>query len=1276
MTNRGVGILAKCGLDPNDIARSYPNYLRELERAVGPARDELRQAWEDHTEVQRATYQQRMSTLLPPGSAEHQPARKKAETLDALCTMGEETQVFPLTSAKELVSLVICCLQSVSVTLRLLALRVMRRFSTVQAFWKEYFARKEGEGLVGLCVDRASPAEVDPALDIVERYLKYLSDANGKGMDVPAFPIGWAYRLVSFIDVADQCPTISPARRSFCVRLLVKVLETSPVVAAVTDVLRQMLVFVTSKYCTSDDTERILKATLESLDDPRRRGYVKDQDLASVFVPILDTSVRIDGEVIQSMRASATFVCRLMSRWPGLLWIASEGTCIRALIDAGTISGSPDRLIIVATFLNEVLRRFAPNRGIEALPPSKGDGRNRPPSEVGADFDVVDKDADAVTGADSFADTVMSDDDGSDEPVLTTTKSVGYFVGDAMLSALLSILDHHGVPQSLIDVVRLSPSSMRIHAASSGFVQEVCMLFMQITFIMASNLPKHICLGLNARMSLAVWVSKSSKAVVGGLVAKLLNRLYQQDTTNSSALTSIARDVSTDDLDDASFFMLLKESLVEGQPEPTKWNFDALTGLLQALRNPQRLRWIRDNTRFFTRVISFYRPPSVPSRWFGSMLMEEEMVRPLCGFGVALFDVLLSNREGGDILERSEYVKHLRSAFQDVLDRKQTIFTVERLQSTATKELFRFLGRFSSTAVGLAALQSHGVFDAILSLFDNVQRNQADDLTKAVCLRLLQHMCLSSVPNFGVCEPVRSCVNRAMESSLVQVRLSAALQVSRVLTQDLSSMSWGIDRLLDALHGSSLTIIAIAIRSLTSVCLSSDEAVAMLIQRSPDQLVTNPVIAEGRIRFSTSLLLYRILSRPEGFDFLEKHGWVTNELALWDSRDGSRFVEDFEHVTRGDAVASQSSDSFNPGKRPKRARGGSVASASSVLPTTTTTTALTFPPHFLGALCRTEQGCAMLTRSELWKTIQNTLLCQTAVDDTAGATIASPFSPNPSKFEAVLSHTFDRAVSIIDDDIEEAAMDVDMTVAVMRSGVETHHDCAGHIQPGLLTTSKKSSEQRCTETRLDILCNVMQMKIAIFNASFIGSSDVGFKILAEDQRIMQSLSKIARYCSWLSVRGAALVGLSVIARARSAEPILVQLGFFAGRDGGYIGVNGAAFTASFATPTTPDWMNAPVASRKQSIVMYTQAARDAAAPSTKVPKDIIDQAASLINPVSRDGAKARLYSILRDNPDVFLDVSVRQYLLDITNLYRMKHSERQFIAEILHRSLMPSKVAA
>ncbi|CCW67497.1 unnamed protein product [Phytomonas sp. Hart1] len=187
----------------------------------------------------------------------------------------------------------------------------------------------------------------------------------------------------------------------------------------------------------------------------------------------------------------------------------------------------------------------------------------------------------------------------------------------------------------------------------------------------------------------------------------------------------------------------------------------------------------------------------------------------------------------------------------------------------------------------------------------------------------------------------------------------------------------------------------------------------------------------------------------------------------------------------------------------------------------------------------------------------------------------------------------------------------------------------------------------------------------------VGSSDAGYELLRSTPTLLRHILSLARFSSTMSIRGIGIIGTCVLARCRRFAADLARdnlVVFY--NPNAYISADGVPYSVAFADGKV---LRGMMKKHALADTIVTHIYKDGKGPDpTGVPKRVYENVFALANPVSREGAKTVLYTMMRRRPELFLEPSVRRLLLDAAAKYRMRHAERKFIADLVQNAQLTS----
>ncbi|CAD2220766.1 hypothetical protein AGDE_15614 [Angomonas deanei] len=572
----------------------------------------------------------------------------------------------------------------------------------------------------------------------------------------------------------------------------------------------------------------------------------------------------------------------------GNLWLASETTSLRALIDLIHLPGEMDRRMIILTLFNKLLSRLAPHRGIVVMDTWNGEEEARRRREL-KEAEEVQQDNFSINYSmggptdQMLVETV--DPIEATEDVIPTMKALGYHVMDPLLGYVLLNLLHQGLPLALVaSVTSLKFSRIALEATGS--------LLQDVVVLMDSVLPRNTVRVIHEAVNMSVGKLTFTKdSVAGDLTSKLFHvfketqvglcrdytngiegTLWGQGMQSTQLYSSVGGSL---DMEERAFRNAVVETRVETSPMDWKsWNFDLLHVLMQGpFRNRNRMA---SCTKLFRILIGFYTPPNanrlVYFRQFAT-LAAADVTQTMCQLCLEMTDLLLSTREGATLLNVAELPRAMIAVLKEVRHGKPKVLSKERVNSIVGQTVLRQMMRLTAHANGLILMREHGFFEEIDGLFAKLSGSRVsspgpEDTLHEVCNQLLQYMCISAVPNFGVCDDLRHTFRQALTNESNSIRLCAATQLRRALLRDLSSsLAWGIEALVLAIQDSFLSVVECAFKLLLSICMSSNDALECLIKTKPSVLMESPIILANASKLRLNDLLYCIVKIPAGFAF-------------------------------------------------------------------------------------------------------------------------------------------------------------------------------------------------------------------------------------------------------------------------------------------------------------------------------------------------------------------------------------------------------------------------
>ncbi|RNF27599.1 uncharacterized protein Tco025E_00160 [Trypanosoma conorhini] len=1353
-----VELLQSLSIDPKDFSKARARYdkvreeLREKGLAAGGAAaaaeaaetlQRLTDAWGEYLRLTQEHFQKITNAVIEElleKTREKATAAERAEKLNELCAIGEKWYIrnetyFEFGDPEQLALLVKGALDSSSRVMRLLGLQLARICAASARFTRTLLAG-EGGGLISLSFDREIATELEYALNLCARLIELHESDPVTCAEVPYC---WICRIASLLDTQDPVPNLPPKRKNQALRIAIKLLRCFPAMSTAAS-----LHIILLRYCiqkgavTADEMKKILHVILDIFDHAETRQYLHDNDLDVLYAPFLCSADKSPEANLNLMNGAKELLAMTLQTWVGVLWTCSETKGLRAVIDILHLPGDLDRKMVLLTLFNKVLCQLAPHRGLTLMKTWQGVEENKRSTSVS---DAVLPDAaSSFTGASSpqllndgiigqtFPEITFPGQSELLDGFVPTTKAIGYHVLDPLLGRVLLMLSHHGLPLALVSMIGDAPSSRLLAFTASSLLQDIFML-------MDTVLPVRPVKRLHTALNEAVgsFVLQGDLAFSSGLTTRLFQdhkmmknvtlspTVADPDTISGerinipSATTISAYGLGDVGLDDAGFAGLLRETGVDKASNFLGWDHDLLLLLVHGpLRSPPRFQWVLRETRFFHKLLLFYQPLLQPNARTFVSLRTEECSPQLCSLGLSLLDLFLSTRVGTEVLDEFGFTPAIVEGLQEVIDGKPQVLSPQRLGTRVGQTVLRMVGRYSLSANGLMAMREHNMFGMINNMFAKLSGERAaapapGDTLQDVCQLLLQFLYIGAVPNYGVCEEIRQAFRAALCNDVNSVRLCAATQLRKALWRDLStSMRWGIETLVQALHDDFYSVVESAFKLLLSICLCSDEALDYLISLSPTVLMESEVIRQHAKQLDLNTLLYCIVGRSSGFRFLQCYGWVEEELRRWEESESANHVRLVERLQAREAVEARADFTQNlAGRWWQHSRTLSDPSyplyRPAVLPATMAAYSPPnesgsgfFPSHFAAVLCKSNEGCTLFKHSDLWQRSVQRIMQQMLPPDIV-------YDDNGDARSGSSDDDLDDAERALNEEDPSFWGQLGAKIGTAEAREPAEPGELRLLRAGRLPCSRSAHllsaargyKKPGRSYLLASAGNVAELKDAILCICHASSSDTGYALMRSVPGLHKRLNALMVFGATVSVRSICFVGECILARSkRCAEQLSGMSHYVLHESNAYTSADGVPYSVAFSHIKPSKWtpIGRPADHGQASALYFLRQQETAdAAEEDQLPllasmrssnalsqsaRRVLEQVCALSNPVSREGAKKKLYQVMKHQPQLFTDPRVRKLVIGATQRFRMHHAERKFLADLLENAPLATPVPA
>jgi rapamycin-insensitive companion of mTOR len=390
-------------------------------------------------------------------------------------------------------------------------------------------------------------------------------------------------------------------------------------------------------------------------------------------------------------------------------------------------------------------------------------------------------------------------------------------------------------------------------------------------------------------------------------------------------------------MDEETLLIKLKETgvLQYAAPEYAHWHLEEALELLEGpLRNPSLLS-IALKTKFFARLLSFYKP----QKGLFSKLKDSPETTIYVRVACQLFEALIDNDVGKSYLQEHPFLKHVGELFASEIQRNQngtadseSPLSRDVLLKTLTREYFTLLGILSRSERGQELLHHHRLYKYLVKLCDIDGR---DDLIRLILtsldynktipheLEFLSSSLTSSQQSKTTTATTSSSSTTSLKdkqeqtptlSILCSVLASKSLVVRYLAVRHLRSMlrpdqTWPVDCLVSKLHDNdskirtlALTLLdeaidhrtclehfidLISIPSTTSKTSSTTSFMTRMESSLPGTIELQALMALGSMGVA---LLIRCLSCQKGLSKLLQANFVKPQMEQWLTVDNEQYV--------------------------------------------------------------------------------------------------------------------------------------------------------------------------------------------------------------------------------------------------------------------------------------------------------------------------------------------------------------------------------------------------
>lgn len=346
--------------------------------------------------------------------------------------------------------------------------------------------------------------------------------------------------------------------------------------------------------------------------------------------------------------------------------------------------------------------------------------------------------------------------------------------------------------------------------------------------------------------------------------------------------------------------------------EYSKWDWNLVIQIMQGpLRNAKMFDDVVKTTKFYKRLLSFYRPFKYR---FSALKPKGNQIYVRAG--CEIFENLLSHNEGIKYLSENKLLPQIAECLAQVdpysgITAQDPLFSAKNLQSTLSSYYFKFLGILSDNAEAIRMLEQWWIFDMLYHITD--RKSNRDDLV---------HLILTEM-KYRLPGHMRMIISKVASTGSRTSRIEATKVLGELLSEDDVYESMACHALVNQLCDPDTQVSDIAVQALTAYA------------RDPSHV-------DNVIRYHPSLdslgstgtpLLQALFTTPTGFTYLKELNFVESEMEAWLEHKNMVYVKDTERF-----VSRRMFDLTN-------------------------VEASQMPYHFFGALVKTSAGVDLLDSS-------------------------------------------------------------------------------------------------------------------------------------------------------------------------------------------------------------------------------------------------------------------------------------------------------------------------
>ncbi|SCU83803.1 LAFA_0D05908g1_1 [Lachancea sp. 'fantastica'] len=399
-------------------------------------------------------------------------------------------------------------------------------------------------------------------------------------------------------------------------------------------------------------------------------------------------------------------------------------------------------------------------------------------------------------------------------------------------------------------------------------------------------------------------------------------------------------DALVSQVDEIRFKRMVFDTRILQTKDFSLWNWGTLLDLIEGpLLSPKRLEDLAKTTKFFRRLLVFYRPMRYR---FAGISRNSRLATRCVHVGRELMKTLTSTAEGMRILnDDTKLLPQIASLLFKAMEGQTlgNVFSEKHLAQTISSGYFSIIGALTQTIRGCKMLEKWNLFTVIYKMFQ-----KTSSLATSYLIRILPELDVThsyhtrTILSKALAHPMEEV--RVMSTNLLGTRLQESVKQAKSGPKSIELEKLLLELVVRQLYDLSPTVVAAADKILYGYCA---------LQDWPPNVDTPRHHLLNQLVFIRSPILLEFLKTPPGFEQLNSIGFIEAEREKWLKGKNKEYVWRVEEFIRKEML--------NP-----------LSNASEV-----PTSKRRLPMHFFQSLASTEEGAALITQKGDFVDVVNTI---------------------------------------------------------------------------------------------------------------------------------------------------------------------------------------------------------------------------------------------------------------------------------------------------------------